>query len=169
MTLTELIPHIIEWVHISRNELGLGMDLHNPNAVSTNLIKNGPIPLIINKMNFTVTSNINRCSGCLRAQLKFYKVPQGGTFTRTKIGGRVFQEVSLDPLAPTTVSIYPNSRKRVKVWIMITKCIATGALYGDILESLGRRSIVTFLQRMSYTTGVAPTVDTNNTNTLNDP
>ena len=74
------------------------------------------------------------------------------------MGGRVFQEISLDPLAPITVSIYPNSRKRVKVWITIVKCTATGALYGDILETLGRRSMVTFLQRMAYSTGVAPTL-----------
>ena len=42
---SELISHIIEWVHISRNELGFGMDLHNPNTVSTRVGRVKPNPV----------------------------------------------------------------------------------------------------------------------------
>ena len=59
-----------------------------------------------------------------------------------------FREISIDPLGPVLVKAFPGSRKKVKCYPLISKCLNSAAIQIMLTENMETRQVVLALLRI---------------------
>ena len=91
---------------------------------------------------------VNSCPKCLeQSEWCYQQQLDNNSFERA------FQNISLDPLGHLEVKAFSNSRKLVKVWLLLIRYMDTGAVLCQIMESMETRSVMNALLRLQLRMG----------------
>ena len=64
-----------------------------------------------------------------------------------------FQNISVDPLGHMEVKAFSKSRKIMKVWLLLIRCVDTGTVLYLIMESMESKSVVNAHLRLQLKMG----------------
>ena len=88
------------------------------------------------------------CATCNSYRDWSYSTDLGSKYTRIKNQVGPFKEVSIDPLGPVLVKVFPGSRKHVKCYPLIVKCLNSPAVQIILMESMETKRVVLVLLRL---------------------
>ena len=88
------------------------------------------------------------CSTCNAYRTWTYEAEMGNKYTKMHTSIGPFKEISMDPLGPCTVKSFPGSRKRIKIWPLMIKCINSGAITIYPMESMDTKQVILCLLRL---------------------
>ena len=152
---------ILRWAHIEKNCLKFGHDNHHGHSGTLSKVNTGGYSCYIPDISKVCKIFIQDCAWCNRSQLKKYRVEKGATYTKVSTDPQFFRTVSMDPLGVLLVSPYRGSKKKIKVYPVIFKCVSTGCVYLTMTESIDQAGIINAIRRLAFTVGVMPDTVTN--------
>jgi hypothetical protein len=88
------------------------------------------------------------CSTCNSYRNWSYEADLGKKYTRLTNQMGPFREISIDPLGPVVVKAFPGSRKHVKCYPLMIKCINSAAVQLILMESMETKQVVLSLLRL---------------------
>ena len=77
-----------------------------------------------------------------------YEADLGKKYTRLSNQMGPFREISIDPLGPVVVKAFPGSRKHVKCYPLMIKCINSAAVQLILMELMETKQVVLSLLRL---------------------
>ena len=150
---------ILRLAHVDKNEFGFGRDRHHISKTTRVRVNTGAFPGTCLRLGETIKNFICSCSGCLRSELKYYRVKMNKTYTKSQ-NCKLFKRVSFDPLGFVETRAWKGAKKKMKVYPMLFKCLDSGVIELGIAEGLDQTSMISALRRMCYNLGVSPEVVT---------
>ena len=87
------------------------------------------------------------CAVCNAYRNWSYEAPLGSKYTRLKNQMGPFKEISIDPLGAITTKPFPGSRKTVKTFPLLIKCINSAAIQVILMESMETKAVIMALLR----------------------
>ena len=147
---------LLRWCHVDKNALSLGIDNHHGNSSTIGRLNTGAFSCFVPNTTSIIQTYIEDCTWCNRSSLKTYRVLKGATYTKISSEPNFFEEASFDPLGAILVSPFKNSKKKIKVYPIIFKCLNTGCICLTIAETIDQTGIVGAIRRVAYIIGNMP-------------
>ena len=88
------------------------------------------------------------CAVCNAYRNWSYEAPLGSKYTRLKNQAGPFKEISIDPLGAIITKPFPGSRKTVKTFPQLIKCINSTAVQIILMETMETKAVIMSLLRL---------------------
>ena len=129
-------PLAIKMTRDNHVEKSLLQDIHLPVRTTVRNLARGKFGILFLDARKCLNQIVSTCVRCCEQAQYSYDQALGNIYVKLNTFNHPFESISLDPLGHMEVKAFNNSRKVVKLYPLLIRCIDTGAVNCLLMESM---------------------------------